>query len=878
MSGTGPELAARPGPEEFRALAEDYAVVPVWCEMVADTLTPVGAFLQLVGDRPGFLLESVEGGERWGRYSFVGRSALGTIVRDRSGVRVEGDVALPQEVSGVLDALRSVLAAYRSPSVPGLPPLHGGLVGYLGYDVVREIERLPAVPPDDLGFPDAALAVIGQLAAFDHWGQRVLLVDNVIVPEDRDPKALESARAEAVRRLGEMAAECCRPLGTVPAAVPEKGAELAAARRTMTSESYRLAVEAAKEYIYAGDIFQVVLSQRFDLELGAHPFDVYRALRLLNPSPYLYFLRFPEVVVVGSSPEPMVRLRDGLVTSRPIAGSRPRGATEEDDRRLAGELSEDPKELAEHVMLVDLARNDVGRVARFGTERVEELMTVERYSHIMHLTSQVSGELAPGRDPVDVLRATLPAGTLSGAPKVRAMEIIDELEPTKRGIYGGIVGYFDFSGNLDTAIAIRTLVTTPDGRATVQAGAGIVADSDPASEDAECAHKAAALLAAVAAARQLTAAREEAGSAPAHAAVAPGAADLEPGPGWGEDDLEDYRALRQGVASRELQRDFVRVSGPESATYLQGQCSQDVAALRDGEAAESLLLAPDGHLDALVRVLRLGDEEFVVDVDGGFGDAVVERLSRFKLRTRATIEALDWTCLALRGPGVDGVRVNGGRVDVASPATGTAAALPVDWPGWSGVDLVGPDPAPGAAEGLRSCGPTAWQARRIEVGLPEMGTELDAKTIPAEADLVARAVSFTKGCYTGQELVARLDARGNRVPRRLRGLVLDVAARPTPPLGTEPLVGAMLQDPGNGKSVGRITSAAWSPALGRPVALAYVHRSVEVPGQVSVVGGGSVVELPDPSDLAEQAPEPEPGQVPVIGRAEVRELPLVGES
>ncbi len=489
MSRNGPELGARPGPEEFRALAEDHAVVPVWCEMVADTLTPVGAFLQLVGDRPGFLLESVEGGERWGRYSFVGRSPLGTIVRDRAGVRVEGDVALPQEVSGVLEALRAVLAAYRSPSMPGLPPLHGGLVGYLGYDVVREIERLPAVPPDDLGFPDAALAVIGQLAAFDHWGQRVLLVDNVIVPEDRDPRALESARAEAVRRLGEMARECCRPLGTVPAAVPEKGAELAAARRTMTSESYRLAVQAAKEHIYAGDIFQVVLSQRFDLELEAHPFDVYRALRLLNPSPYLYFLRFPEVVVVGSSPEPMVRLRDGLVTSRPIAGSRPRGVTEEDDRRLAGELSEDPKELAEHVMLVDLARNDVGRVARFGTERVEELMTVERYSHIMHLTSQVSGELAPDRDSVDVLRATLPAGTLSGAPKVRAMEIIDELEPTKRGIYGGIVGYFDFSGNLDTAIAIRTLVTTPDGRATVQAGAGIVADSDPASEDAECARQ-----------------------------------------------------------------------------------------------------------------------------------------------------------------------------------------------------------------------------------------------------------------------------------------------------------------------------------------------------------------------------------------------------
>ena len=272
----------------------------------------------------------------------------------------------------------------------------------------------------------------------------------------------------------------------------------------MTPEAYRAAVEAAKEYIAAGDIFQVVLSQRFDLELGAGPFEVYRALRLLNPSPYLYFLRFPEVTVVGSSPEPMVRLRDGVVTSRPIAGSRPRGANEDHDRLLAGELLEDPKELAEHVMLVDLARNDVGRVVRFGTEKVDELMTVERYSHIMHLTSQVSGELSAGKGPIDVLRATLPAGTLSGAPKVRAMEIIDELEPTKRGIYGGVVGYLDFSGNLDTAIVIRTLVVGPDGRASVQAGAGIVADSDPATEDDECVHKATALLAAVAAAREMT--------------------------------------------------------------------------------------------------------------------------------------------------------------------------------------------------------------------------------------------------------------------------------------------------------------------------------------------------------------------------------------
>ena len=270
----------------------------------------------------------------------------------------------------------------------------------------------------------------------------------------------------------------------------------------MSARLYMDGVEAAKEHVAAGDIFQVVLSQRFDLpDLGADPFDVYRVLRLVNPSPYLYFLRFPEVTVVGASPEPMVRLRDGVVISRPIAGSRPRGRTSEEDGRLAGELVEDPKERAEHVMLVDLARNDVGRVVSFGTEKIDEMMIVERYSHIMHMTSQVSGQLAPGKGPIDVLRATLPAGTLSGAPKVRAMQIIDDLEPTKRGVYGGVVGYLDFSGNLDTAIAIRTMTVSPDGRASVQAGAGIVADSDPTTENEECAHKAAAMLSAVAMAR-----------------------------------------------------------------------------------------------------------------------------------------------------------------------------------------------------------------------------------------------------------------------------------------------------------------------------------------------------------------------------------------
>ncbi len=290
----------------------------------------------------------------------------------------------------------------------------------------------------------------------------------------------------------------------------------------MSDRLFEGAVRAAKEHITAGDVFQVVLSQRYDLpDLGVDPFEVYRVLRLLNPSPYLYFLRFPEVTVVGSSPEPMVRLRDGTVVSRPIAGSRPRGATPEADAHFEGELVEDPKEVAEHVMLVDLARNDVGRVVSFGSERIDELMVVERYSHVMHLTSQVSGRLAPGRGPVDVLRATLPAGTLSGAPKVRAMEIIDDLEVTKRGVYGGVVGYLDFTGNLDTAIAIRTMTVGPDGRASVQAGAGIVADSDPAAENAECAHKAAALLAAVATARAAVASppsgRSASGAVPADA-------------------------------------------------------------------------------------------------------------------------------------------------------------------------------------------------------------------------------------------------------------------------------------------------------------------------------------------------------------------------
>ena len=505
-AGASPDFAS------FCELSRHHSVVPVWRELIADSLTPIGAFRAMAGEGPGFLLESVEHGERWSRFSFVGRSPAATLVaRGRLIEVTEG--SLPDSVPrdrGVLACLESLLDKYRSPSIEGLPPLHGGLVGYLGYDVVREVERLGGPPVDDVGHPDAVLSVIGELAAFDHWRQRVTLVNNVVVDAPsgggRDPAVLRSVYADARSRLDVIQSDLERQSRERLATPPSPGARLpdGAVRRGTSAELYRQAVEAAKDYIRAGDAFQVVLSQRFDFDLGCDPFDVYRVLRQVNPSPYMFFLRQGGVSVVGASPEPMVQVLDGRVVSRPIAGTRRRGSNDEEDRRLEAELVENPKELAEHVMLVDLARNDVGRIARFGSERVEELMTVERYSHVMHLTSEVSGELLEARGPVDVLRATLPAGTVSGAPKVRAMEIIDELEPTKRGPYAGVVGYIDFSGNLDTAIAIRTLVATDDGKASVQAGAGIVADSDPAAEDEECAAKAAAVLAAVAGARQLS--------------------------------------------------------------------------------------------------------------------------------------------------------------------------------------------------------------------------------------------------------------------------------------------------------------------------------------------------------------------------------------
>jgi len=499
-----------PNREQFGQLACSHSIVPVWRELLADLTTPVALFARCVGDGNGFLLESVDRGETWGRWSFIGLNPSLTLTLSHGSLVSEGD--LPEGINtgdGLLASLQGLLEHFKSPELEGLPPLHGGLVGFLGYDVVREVEDLPEIPHDDRGFPDGAMSVIGDMVAIDHWKQRAVLIANVVVPEAADKADLDSLYAEAQGRLDRLAAAGAIPLDEPLMAPPDKDDEAPDTTSTMSREDYCLAVEVAREHILAGDIFQVVISQRFDVELDAEPFDVYRVLRQINPSPYMYFLRYPEMSVVGSSPEPMVQLLDGRVTSRPIAGTRRRGLSEIDDRRLAAELAEDPKERAEHVMLVDLARNDVGRVVQFGSEEVEEMMTLERYSHVMHLTSQVAGDLAEGCSPIDVLRATLPAGTVSGAPKVRAMELIDTLEPVKRGPYAGVIGYFDFSGNIDTAIAIRTMLIK-DGIASVQAGAGIVADSQPDSEYEECCSKARALLLAIPAARRMTSERSRA--------------------------------------------------------------------------------------------------------------------------------------------------------------------------------------------------------------------------------------------------------------------------------------------------------------------------------------------------------------------------------
>lgn len=494
--------------EEFHRIAGQYNVVPIWRHLLADLVTPVAAFARLcVADQPGFLLESVDHGGRWSRWSFIGRNPIATLTSINGRVSVSGD--LPRDLplkDGILATLDALLQHYKSPSIAELPPLHAGLVGHIGHDVVREVEDLPDPPHDDRHHPDAALAMIGELAAFDHWNQRVVLVVNVVIPPEATSSDLDQLFDEGEARLNQLAADGSKTLAE-PLLLPPEGDELPEFHAVTGSDTYRQSVAAALEYIEAGEVSQVVVSQRFDVELNADPFDVYRVLRQINPSPYMFFIRQADVTLVGCSPEPLIQLLNGKIISRPIAGTRRRGKTDEDDRRLEAELREHPKEIDEHMMLVDLAKHDLAKIGDPATIKVDELMTLERYSHVMHLTSQVSAQLADGVSPIDVLRATLPAGTVSGAPKTRALEIIDELEPTKRGPYAGVAGYIDFSGNIDTAIAIRTMIVGNDGVASVQSGAGIVANSNPADEDLECRNKARALLVAIPPARRMTAAR-----------------------------------------------------------------------------------------------------------------------------------------------------------------------------------------------------------------------------------------------------------------------------------------------------------------------------------------------------------------------------------
>ncbi len=487
-----------PTREEFLRLAREHTLVPVWREVLGDLETPVGAYRKL-GDEPNsFLLESVEHGERWGRYSFIGVQPFLSMASRNGSVEWTGEPpAGVRDATDPLDALEKAVSAYRAPALPGLPPLHGGAVGYIGFDAVRYIEKLPKTKPDDLGFPEMWLLFTGRLLVFDHLRQRLTVISNVAIGDDpaRQYDEAVSAAEELVSRLASTPTQS-RPVS------PPLDAPPGEIDSTMTPSEFEDAVRAAKEKIAAGEIFQVVPSQRFSTPCSADAFDVYRVLRLINPSPYMTFLRYPDLSIVCSSPEPLLRVIGDEVVSRPIAGTRPRGATPEEDAKLADELLQDEKERAEHVMLVDLARNDLGRVCDPGTVRVEELMIIERYSHVMHIVSEVRGRLSPGKSAFDALKAAFPAGTVSGAPKIRAMQIIEELEPMRRGPYAGAIGYFDFSGNLDTCITLRTALIA-NGKAYVQAGAGIVADSVPETEEAETRSKARALLAAVKAAEQL---------------------------------------------------------------------------------------------------------------------------------------------------------------------------------------------------------------------------------------------------------------------------------------------------------------------------------------------------------------------------------------
>ncbi|HET6514881.1 MAG TPA: anthranilate synthase component I [Thermodesulfovibrionales bacterium] len=484
-----------PDLSEFKRLSGEGNLIPVYREILADMDTPVSAFLK-IGGNPSFLLESVVGGEKWARYSFIGSNPL-KVIRGwgrKIEIRETGRRPVVLEAEDPLAVLKKELSRYKPVSVQGLPRFSGGLVGYMGYDMVRFFEKIPDMKRPGTDLPDMFFMLTDTMLIFDSLKQKIKIVSNVHV----DGKGSQKAYREAVEKIDNLTEKLTRPRTRY---LKQETHRRSPRQKRFTSnfrtrEAFEDAVARAKEYIAAGDIFQVVLSQRFERTSHRDPFDVYRALRVVNPSPYMYFINTGDAEIVGSSPEVLVRLEGSKVVLRPIAGTRKRGETEAEDEALEEELKRDPKEIAEHIMLVDLGRNDVGRVAQKGSVEVTELMAIERYSHVMHMVSNVEGELEDGLDAFDVLRASFPAGTVTGAPKVRAMEIIEELEPTRRGPYAGAVGYFSYSGNMDTCITIRTLIARAN-KISVQAGAGIVADSSPEKEYAETVNKAMGMMEAV---------------------------------------------------------------------------------------------------------------------------------------------------------------------------------------------------------------------------------------------------------------------------------------------------------------------------------------------------------------------------------------------
>ncbi len=490
-----------PGPEDFRAKLKEGNLIPVWGEVLADYDTPVSALKKIETGDYAFLLESVEGGEKWGRYSFLATQP--SVVFKTKGTRIEitrnGSVTTTE--NNPIDALRDLLSKYRPVTTPELPRFHGGAVGYFTYDTVRFVEDLPEDTIDDLELYDSLFMITDLVLIFDNVSHKIKIVHNTFI---EDPSTADEAYENAKEKINNIVSKLRAPTSPYNNTTGGIDGSADATPKLVSNfepEAYKDAVRTTKEYIRSGDIIQAVISQRWKTELNVEPFDLYRALRVLNPSPYMFYLKTPTETLVGSSPEVMVRVEDDNIESRPIAGTRPRGKTPSEDLRLEEELMQDPKERAEHIMLVDLARNDVGRVAETGTVSVNELMVVERYSHVMHIVSNVVGKLRPDKDAFDVVKATFPAGTLSGAPKVRAMEIIEELEPSRRGAYGGAVGYFSFSGNMDTCITIRTFLIK-GGEIYIQAGAGIVADSDPQKEYEESVNKVKALVKAVGLAKQ----------------------------------------------------------------------------------------------------------------------------------------------------------------------------------------------------------------------------------------------------------------------------------------------------------------------------------------------------------------------------------------